>query len=282
MELNPDDDRMTYRVVLSRQLARHRKNAKLSIRELAAQLCFPYGYIGRVERGEQLPSENLARAMDTFFGVPALFVDLLKAAEDAAIPDYGRMLLRREKKAKRIQEMTSTIIPGLLQTEDYTRELIRVGHGWDSEEQLEQWVAVRMRRKELFEREVPPQYWVLLDEATLKRPIGGPECMSRQLRHLLDMTQSVYNTVQVLPFTAGAHSVPGGSVTLMNLDDGTLIGYVEGPMVGEPVLTSDRLIKLSRKFDLARSKALTVDDSFNLVRRYLKEYERDDRTTQGC
>ncbi|UCM90488.1 helix-turn-helix domain-containing protein [Streptomyces marincola] len=282
MELNPDDDRLTYRVVLGRQVARHRKNAKLSIRELAAELRFPYGYIGRVERGEQLPSENLAKAMDTFFGVPALFADLLKAADDAAIPDYGRMLLRKEKKALRIQEMTSTVVPGLLQTEEYARELFRVGHLWDSEEQLDQWTAIRMRRQELFRREVPPQYWALLDEAVLARPVGGPRCMRGQLDHLLGMLENPNVVMQVLPFAAGAGSLTGGSATLLNLDDGTLIGHVEGMMVGEPVLSANRLIKLTRKFDMARCQALSIDESVHVMRRYREEYEVDERVVRSA
>ncbi|MEO3753239.1 helix-turn-helix transcriptional regulator [Streptomyces sp. B6B3] len=271
MELNPDDERMTPREVLARHLRRLREGAGLSLRGLGEELRYQHTYFGRIENGGQLPSEALAKAIDDYFGTGGLFADLLKADRDAKIPDYGKVL-RKEKEAVRIHSFNSTVIPGLLQIEEYARELTRNGQAWDTEEQIERWVADRMRRKRLFEREVPPQYLVVVDEAVLARPVGGSRIMCKQLEHVLAAVESVYNTVQVVPFAEGDHGMAGGTVTLLTLADGTMIGHVEGPMTGEPVMAPDRVIKLSRKFDRVRSKALSEERSRLLILRYLKEY----------
>jgi hypothetical protein len=275
MELNPDDERMTPRDVLARHLRRLREGAGLSVRDLDAEIRYGYTYISRVENCNQLPSKAMVGAFDRYFGTGGLFADLLKAEEDAAVRGYEKVL-RKEKDAVRIQNLSSTVVPGLLQTEEYARELMRTGHAWETEVELEGWVMDRMRRQWLFDREVPPQYWALLDEAALARPIGGPRCMARQLGHLLKASESVYNTVLVIPFASGAHSIPGGSAVLLTMSDGTTIGHVEGIMTGEPVIARNRVIKLTRKCDLARSKALSEEDSQALIQRYLRDYEDAD------
>ncbi|GAB2887839.1 helix-turn-helix domain-containing protein [Streptomyces mayteni] len=273
MELNPDDDRLTHRMVLARHLKRLRKKAGLSLREFESRIGYKYSYLSRVENCHQLPSVELAEALDKFFETDDLFVELLKADENAALPDYG-MMLRKEQSAVRIQEMTSTVVPGLLQTEEYARELTIVGCSWESEAQIEKWVAERMRRKRMFNRETPPHYWAILDEAVLARPIGGSRVMCGQLDHLLRVGESVYTNVQVIPFSCGGHPLTGGSAMLATFPDGSTIGHVEGVMAGEPVISSERLLKLIRKFDVVRSMALSEERSVGVIRRYLKEYER--------
>jgi transcriptional regulator with XRE-family HTH domain len=126
MELNPDDERMTPRDVLARHVKRLREGANLSLRGLGDELRYGYSYINRVENGSQLPSKGMAKSLGAFFGMGALFTDLLKADHDATIPDYGQAL-RKEQEALRIQIFNSTVIPGLLQIEEYAREFIRNG-----------------------------------------------------------------------------------------------------------------------------------------------------------
>jgi transcriptional regulator with XRE-family HTH domain len=257
---------------LARHLRRLREGAGLSVRELDAEIRYGYSYINRVENGNQLPSKALAKAIGQYFGMGELFTDLLKADHDAKVPDYGRVL-RKEKDAVHIQTLNSTVVPGLLQIEEYARELIRVGHVWETEAEIEEWVADRMRRQRVFEREVPPQYAVLLDEAVLARPIGGSRIMCKQLDHVLAVGESVYNTVQVVPFAEGDYAMPGGTAHLLTLADGTMIGHVEGVMTEEPVMAPDRVAKLIRRFEVARSKALSEERSRLLITRYLKDYE---------
>ncbi|MGO4756795.1 multiprotein-bridging factor 1 family protein, partial [Streptomyces sp. 2MCAF27] len=106
MELNDNEDKITPRTMLGRRLRRMREDAGLSIRVLAEQLGYPYSYIGRVERGEQLPSEALAEALDARFGASGLFADLLEMAQEESIADYARTVVDEERTATRIQVFT--------------------------------------------------------------------------------------------------------------------------------------------------------------------------------
>ncbi|MEU7433083.1 helix-turn-helix transcriptional regulator [Streptomyces sioyaensis] len=186
MELNNEDDgRATPRTVLGRRLRRLREAADLSQRALADKVGYPHTYLSRVERGEQLPSEALAEDLDTYFVTDGLFVELLAMAQDASIPDYGRVVVDGESKAARIQVFGSSLIPGLLQTEDYSHALFRESLPGESEERINERVATRMRRKRVFEKEQVPYYWAIMDEAALRRPIGSIATMMAQLQYVL-------------------------------------------------------------------------------------------------
>ncbi|WP_329567179.1 helix-turn-helix domain-containing protein [Kitasatospora sp. NBC_01266] len=276
MELHEDDAKLTPRTMLGRRLLRMRETSGLTLRGLAERLGFPHSYISRVEHGDQLPSEALADALDTFFGTNALFRDLLELAQENAIPDYGRVIVDGENKATRIQVFTSSLVPGLLQTEGYARALFRESIPGASEEQITAHIETRMRRKRVFAKEDPPFFWAMMDEAALRRPVGGPRVMRGQLTQLLEPPAIPHVTIQVLPFSQGAHPMLGGSLILLTLQGGTTIGYVESFASGETVELPRKILELTQMFDLARAKALPQEESLDLIRTYLKEYEHDD------
>ncbi|MFG2531337.1 Scr1 family TA system antitoxin-like transcriptional regulator [Streptomyces sp. NPDC048516] len=277
MELNNEDDgRATPRTVLGRRLRRLRESAGLSQRALADKVGYPHTYLSRVERGEQLPSEALAEALDAHFATDGLFVELLSLAQDASIPDYGRVVVDGESKAARIQVFGSSLIPGLLQTEGYAHALFRESLPGESEERINERVATRMRRKRVFEKEQAPYYWAIMDEAALRRPIGGSACMSDQLRHVLAAVASSQVAAQVLPFAQGEHPMLGGSLSLLTLPNGATIGYVESFFSGESVESPAKVLELTHMFDVARSKALPERESLDLIRGYLRKYEDED------
>jgi transcriptional regulator with XRE-family HTH domain len=273
MELHEDEARPTPRSVLGHRLKRLRETSGLSLRALADALGYPHTYIGRVERGEQLPSKALAEAMDVYFRTDELFAELLEMAQESPIPDYGRTIVANERKARRIQVFTSSLIPGLLQTEEYARALFRASLAGASGDQIDALVKVRMDRKRVFAREEPPYFWAIMDESALKRPVGGPACMAKQLAHVLNSPYGPHMTVQVLPFGQGAHPMMGGSMSLLTLTSGATIGYVESFDSGEIAESPRRVLVLTQTFDVARSMALPEEDSLDLLRAYLREYE---------
>ncbi|MGP3989694.1 DUF5753 domain-containing protein [Streptomyces sp. 3N207] len=277
MELNSEDGKLTPRLRLGRRLRRLRERRGLSLRQLSERVGgFSHSYLGRVELGEQLPSEALVEALDEFFDTDGVLAELLELAHDRLIPDYIRTVFSKETQAERIQVCTSSIVPGLLQTPDYARELFRRAQPGATEERLDDLVAVRMRRQRILEREEPPYYWAILDEAALKRPIGGPPCMVAQLNHLLEVAARPRVTMQVLPFDKGAHPVLGGSLTLHTLPDGASVAAIESFRSGELVESPKKVLGLAQPFDVARSMALTEDESLDLIRTYRKEYEVED------
>ncbi|MFF7632558.1 helix-turn-helix domain-containing protein [Kitasatospora sp. NPDC008050] len=277
MELHEDEGKATPRTMLGRRLRRMRNDAGLSLRALAEQVGYPHTYLSRVEHGEQLPSEALVAALDAHFRTNALFADLLEMAQETATPDYHRSFVEGEGLASRIQVFTSSLVPGLLQTEDYARALFRVSIPGEPDEQITARVETRMRRKRIFTKDDPPFFWAMMDEAALKRPLGGSKCMREQLRQLLE-PRIPHITIQVLPFSQGAHPMLGGSLTLLTMEGGTTIGYVESFASGETVELPRKVVELTQMFDLARSKALPEKESLDLIRTYLKEYENDDES----
>ncbi|WP_327068648.1 helix-turn-helix domain-containing protein [Kitasatospora sp. NBC_01302] len=277
MELHEDEGKATPRTMLGRRLRRMRNDAGLSLRALAEQVGYPHTYLSRVEHGEQLPSEALVAALDAHFRTNALFADLLEMAQETATPDYHRSFVEGEGLASRIQVFTSSLVPGLLQTEDYARALFRASIPGEPDEQITARVETRMRRKRIFAKDDPPFFWAMMDEAALKRPLGGSKCMREQLRQLLE-PRIPHVTIQVLPFSQGAHPMLGGSLTLLTMEGGTTIGYVESFASGETVELPRKVVELTQMFDLARSKALPEKESLDLIRTYLKEYENDDES----
>ncbi|MFD8379331.1 Scr1 family TA system antitoxin-like transcriptional regulator [Streptomyces sp. NPDC059679] len=262
--------------MLGRRLRRLRESAGLTLRGLAEQVDYPHTYISRVERGEQLPSAALATALDTHFGTDGLFAELLEMAQDASIPDWARVILGNEEKATRIQIFASSLIPGLLQTEEYSHALFRASLPGASEEKLSERVETRMRRKRVLNKDNPPFYWAIMDEAALKRPIGGSKCMRDQIAYMLEVSASAHITIQVLPFARGEHPMLGGSLSLLTLPKGTSIGYVESFASGEAVDSQPRIVELTQRFDIARSMALPEQESVDLIHAYLREHADED------
>ncbi|MFI1356972.1 DUF5753 domain-containing protein [Streptomyces sp. NPDC020898] len=277
MELNSEDAKLTPRVRLGRRVRRLRERKDLSLRQLSERVGgYSHSYLGRVELGEQLPSEALVNTLDEFFDADGILVELLELAHDTLVPDYFRVAFYKEAEATRIQVITSSIVPGLLQTPEYARALFRRSQPGKTDEQVAELVTVRMKRQRILDRDQPPYYWAIIDESALRRPISGRRCMAEQIRQVLEMADRPHVTVQVLSFDTGAHPVLGGSLTLRTLRDGETIAAIESFTTGELVESPSRVLQLTQKFDVARSLALTDDESLDLIRRYLKEYELED------
>ncbi|MFD7863423.1 DUF5753 domain-containing protein [Streptomyces sp. NPDC059783] len=115
-----------------------------------------------------------------------------------------------------------------------------------------------------------------MDEAALRRPVGGAAVMAEQIRHILGVIEGNSAVrVQVLPLSRGVHPLMGGSLSLLTLRDGVTFAYVESFASGTSVDTPARVLELTTRMDIARSKALDSGDSVSLLHKRLKEYEDD-------
>lgn len=278
MELEPEADVMPASPagMLAKRAERARKKTGLSLRALAEKLGYPHTYLSRVERGEQLPSEALAEALDDFYATDGIFAELLVVARSAEIPTWGRRVLEEEKRAARIQTFNSSVVPGLLQTEPYTSALFVESMPGKDAEKVALQVATRVHRRAVLDSENPPLYWAIMDEAALRRPVGSPAIMAEQIRHILGVIESNSAVrVQVLPFTHGVHPLLGGSLSLLTLRNGVTFAYVESFASGTSVDNPADVLELTMLLDIARSKALDSRESVSLVHKYLKEYEDD-------
>jgi transcriptional regulator with XRE-family HTH domain len=137
-------------------------------------------------------------------------------------PGWLQAYLGLEPAATLIRTYEVQFVPGLLQTADYARAVTLLGHEQMTPEQVEKRVALRMERQQLLTRPNPPQLWAVLDEAVLRRPIGGAAVMRGQIAALMEATKLPNVTLQVLPFAAGGHSAAGGAFTLLRFPEDDL------------------------------------------------------------
>ena len=145
------------------------------------------------------------------------------------LPAWFRAYVDLEAAAALIRTYEGQLIPGLLQTDDYMRALVRGAHLEDSGEGVGRRVRLRMARQTLLTRQQAPRLWAVVDEAALRRPVGGREVMRGQLERLLEASKLPNVTLQVLPFAAGAHPAMGSSFSILRFPDQELpdVVYLE-------------------------------------------------------
>ncbi len=172
-----------------------------------------------------------------------------------------------EAEASSIYAYECQVVPGLLQTAEYASAVTQVDHVEDPD-LVTQRVAVRMARQAILTREPAPKLWAILDEAVLRRPIGGPNVTRRQLLRLVEASEREMITIQVLPFSAGAHRGLTGSFMLLEFsgtNEHPLV-YSEG-MTGGVIRTKpDELRAYWMSFEALRAKALTNKDSVDFIK----------------
>ena len=145
------------------------------------------------------------------------------------LPSWFQSYLGLEASAALIRTYEVQFVPGLLQTEGYARAVVRLGHGRARPEEMDRRVALRMQRQAILDRPGPAQLWAVVDEAVLRRPIGGTEVMRTQLEALLEATSRPTVRLQIVPFGAGGHSAAGGAFTILRFPDQELpdVVYLE-------------------------------------------------------
>jgi transcriptional regulator with XRE-family HTH domain len=144
------------------------------------------------------------------------------------LPEGYQTYISFEAEATRLQNYESVYVPGLLQTEAYARAVIRGVLPAEPDEGVAQRVEVRMRRQDTLAKEQPVSLWAVLDEAAIRRPVGGAQVMKEQLQHLLRTAKSPNIMIQVLPYSAGAHpGMPGAFVVMEFPDEDPALVYTE-------------------------------------------------------
>ncbi|MEV5768758.1 helix-turn-helix transcriptional regulator [Micromonospora sp. NPDC052213] len=230
------------RMLLGAQLRRLRESSGVTREGAGWEIRASESKISRMELGRVGFKERDVADLLTLYGVaaPEEREALLKLARDANSPGwwhrYGDVLpswfqsyLGLEAAAALIRSYEVQFVPGLLQTREYARAVVLLGHGAAAPAEIERRVALRMQRQRLLSRENPPLLWAVVDEAALRRPIGGREVMRGQVAALIEATKSPHIRLQVIPFAAGGHAAAGGAFTILRFGDQDLpdIVYIE-------------------------------------------------------
>ncbi|WP_326697612.1 helix-turn-helix transcriptional regulator [Streptomyces sp. NBC_01754] len=256
-------------------LRAQRLAAGLTQQQLADMAIMTRSHIAHIEAGRRVPSREDARRLDQALGTGDVLSSFLPQ-DNVAVADYFEAARQLEQQAVMIREFALSFVPGILQTERYARAVLSTTFPPVSEEERDRLVVTRLERARILENPVQPVVWALLDEAVLRRAVGGPDVMAEQIMHLVRLVDSGRVRVYVLPFGLGVHTLMQGMLTLMRFEDQPPVAYSEGIQVGmvhdSPVLV-DRLLGA---YDLALGDAIPLRESLTLLRTTAKEYGHRD------
>ncbi len=256
------------------ELRRHRSDAELSLDGLAGKIPYSRSQLHRVERAEILPPQGLSGALDREFKTEDDYFqklhELVRQSQEIH-PEQYRRSMEMEARARLIAVYSGEIVPGLLQTGAYARALFRTTLPDTSEEEIEELVAARLSRQERLRSASPPKLSVILNEAVVRRPVGGPAVMRAQLAALVELVDTPTAIVQLLPFDHGEHGLMGGTLKLMTLDDGAVVAWEESILMGSLLEDSESVGARQRQYDLLRSHALPPKQTATFIHSLVKE-----------
>jgi hypothetical protein len=230
------------RILLGAQLRRLREARSVTRETAGWEIRASESKISRMELGRVGFKERDVADLLTLYGVtdPDERAALLSLARNAnkpgwwhkysdILPSWFQSYLGLESAATMIRSYEVQFVPGLLQTKEYARAVIMLGHGTAPADEIERRVHLRMVRQDLLSRADPPQLWAVVDEAALRRPIGGVAVMRDQLQALIEATALPNVRLQVIPFHAGGHAAAGGAYSILRFPDDELpdVVYVE-------------------------------------------------------
>lgn len=220
------------RLLLGAQLRRFREAADILPEQAGYEIRASRSKISRMETGHVGFKTRDIDDLLTLYGVTGdqERSRILAMAVQAGQPDwwstYSDVLpgwfenyLGLESASSSIRSFEIQFVPGLFQTGDYARAVTRLGHQGAPAAEIERRVELRSGRQELLAGAAPPVIWSVMDEAVLRRPVGGPAVMRAQLRRLLEVAEMPQVTLQVMPFTRGGHAGASGSFAILRFQE---------------------------------------------------------------
>lgn len=272
---------------LGQRLRKLRTDRGMTVEEVAEKLLCSTAKISRMETGARRPVPRDVRDLCALYEISQADADeLMKLTQEAREPGWWTQYddlkltpyIGLEQEASAITAYCMYYLHGLAQTEEYARTIIKTIAPKMEPAILEQRVEARMRRQHVLEAKTPPRYRLLLDEAVLRRPVGGPAVMAGQLDKLFAMASSGKATIQVLPFEIGPYSVADIGFTLFEYSDPAM-----SPMVFVEGLTNfmyyERPADVARfreSIEYIRDSALTPRDSVQLLTEARNSYVPSD------
>jgi transcriptional regulator with XRE-family HTH domain len=244
------------------------------------------GYVGcspvtvtRIESAQTAGTVAIVARMLEFYGVKDAQLDvLLTLCREArkrgwwhhysgTIPEWFEVYVGLEEEASEILSYQTEAIPGLLQIRDYIRAISMAGLQVPAEEELDRLVALRLKRQERLTASDAPKMWVVLNEAAIRREVGGRLTLREQLGHLIKVSHLNHVNLQILPYSAGAHPAMDGPCCVLrfpepNDPDVAYVQYRRGSLYMEQQSDVDAYIEL---FDHLRARALGPDESRGLI-----------------
>jgi transcriptional regulator with XRE-family HTH domain len=230
------------RILLGSQLRRLREGRGISREDAGYSIRASESKISRMELGRVSFKERDVADLLTLYGITdeTERTALLRLARDAntpgwwhnysdVLPSWFQTYVGLEEAASLLRTYQVQYVPGLLQTEEYAHNVIVQGLPDASPDEIERRVAMRIRRQKLLVSEDTPRFWAVLDEAALRRPIGGRSVMREQVKRLVELAANPNVIIQIMPFRFGGHAAQGGAFTILRFPEPDLpdVVYLE-------------------------------------------------------
>jgi transcriptional regulator with XRE-family HTH domain len=232
VSVQPGGGPTVLRILLGSQLRSLRESRGITREDAGYTIRASGSKISRMELGRVSFKERDITDLLSLYGVQdeaerAALVDLARQANSPGwwhkygdvLPDWFQVYVGLEEAASLIRVYELQFIPGLLQTTDYARAVVRLGQRGASDEEVEHRVSLRMDRQRVLGKASAPRLWAVVDEAVLRRPIGGPDVMRTQIERLIEVSKEPNVTLQVMPFRFGGHAAESGSFTIMRFPE---------------------------------------------------------------
>jgi transcriptional regulator with XRE-family HTH domain len=271
---------------LGTELRKLRESNGYKLEEVAAQLGVAPSTLSRIETGKAPTKSAYLGQMLEMYGVidqaqRQVLVDMAReghrkgwwAAYDDVLPSGFDIYVGLEAETAAIRGYEISVVHGLLQTPQYARAVLSEMFPRHTVEQIDRLVDLRIQRQQRFDDDPPLELWAILDEAVIRRTVGGQLVMRGQLEHLLKMAARPGLTLQILPFSCGAHAGHGGPFSILEFPNRTdsEVAYVES-VAGYIYLEKDREVRLRvEAFDRLRAAALAPGASLELITRLAHE-----------
>jgi transcriptional regulator with XRE-family HTH domain len=264
--------------VFGAMLRYYRTRAALSQSDLGARVHFSGDLVSKIEMGQRIATEEFTTACDA---VPELNTGgaltelrglMHEAIKNRVLPGWFADWPRKEAQATILRWFEMVVVPGLLQTEDYARALLtdRIGSGADD---VDNKVAARMERQAVLDRDRPPELWVVMDEAVLRRRVGGPHVMREQINNLTVAARRPNIVIQVIPAAVGVHDgFPGAGFIIADFADTPRVAYQDTAVRGQIIEDADDIAVLMSTWDRLRAETLSRSASLELMEEVAKSW----------
>ncbi|MFG2296578.1 helix-turn-helix domain-containing protein [Streptomyces sp. NPDC048603] len=270
-ELDPEDESGAVIAAVGRQLRMWREAGGFDRAQFGTRMGYSQELIYKIERGARIPRPEFLDKADEILGASGKISAMKADIEKARYPKRVRDLAQLESTAVELNAYGNHNVHGLLQTEEYARALYEMRRPAFTPDEVERYVAARMARQEVLQRQPPPALSFVMEQVTLERPIGGRELLRGQLAHLLDIGRMRNVEIQVMPTNCEDHAGMGGHLQVLKLRDGSSVGYVEGQLPSRLITDAKSIQLLELRYGIIRSQALTPRESLAFIEKLLGE-----------
>ncbi|MFD5538642.1 helix-turn-helix domain-containing protein [Streptomyces sp. NPDC127079] len=271
-EVDPDDDwGLAVIATVGRQLRLRREAGGMRVPDFAKAVGYGEDLVYKIEAGKRIPRPEFLDKADQVLRADGLIAAMREDVEKVRYPKQVRDLATLEARAVELLSYGNHNLHGLLQTEEYAWALLRTRRPVPPEEQLAQAVAARMARKSIYDRSPAPELSFVLEETTLRRPVGGKMVWRRQLEHLLQVAQLRNVEIQVMSMDRWEHPGMGGRVQVLKFADGTAVGRMDDEFNGRPVSDPRQLRILELRYGIIRAEALAARESVAFIEQLVGE-----------